>query len=233
MVVALLMVVLSQSEPLPPPPPPPQVDAAPVDLGPAPAMPGEVPPLPAVRDENGVRLVAEHPSRVRVSLTAEAPNAELYDVAALMTLCRAPCGVWLNTDETRRYKVRAPGVTESAEFALNDFSGEVTVNFKHRNDVARGLGLASTIVGAVGIIGGAVIAVGWLIVIGLINLFVAAFGSSTGVVGGFEFLYVAALAAGVGSAFLTPGLILMLGLGRERLDIHEGPPQPLRTAPGQ
>lgn len=209
----LLFALLAQSELSPPPPPP--TDAAPVPLE-------QAPRAPVARDENGVPLYPQHPARVRVRLTAEAPGAELYDVVALMTMCRAPCGVWLDTDETRRYQVRAPGVTASSEFGLNELSGEVAIHFKHRSDVARGLGLASTIVGAVGVVGGAVLAVGWLVVIGLVNLFTLGFGGR-GFVGGFEVLYVAALAAGVGGAFLTPGLILLLGAGRERLSIDAAP----------
>lgn len=216
----LLMLVLAQGEPLPPPPPPPQ--AAPQEAAPETY-------LPPVRDENGVAMIAQHPSRVRVSLTAKAANAELYDVAALMTLCRAPCGIWLNTDETRRYQVKAPGVTESSEFTLNDFSGDVSIHFEHRNDVARALGLTATIIGGVGVIGGAALALGWLIVIGIVNLFTFAFGGR-GYVGAFEILYAAAIAALGGGAFLTPGLILMLGIGRQKLDINPGPP-PMLPSP--
>jgi hypothetical protein len=215
-----LVLILAQGEPLPPPPPPP----LPLPSGAAPEAYAPTPP--PVRDENGVALLAQHPSRVRVSLTAEAPNAELYDVAALMTLCRAPCGVWLNTDETRRYQVKAPGVTESSEFSLNEFSGEVSIYFKHRNDVARALGLTATIIGGVGVIGGAALALGWLVVMGLVNLFTFAFGGR-GYLGAFEFLYAAAIAALGGGAFLTPGLVLMLGIGRQRLDITQGPSTPL------
>ena len=223
MTALLLMALLAQTEPLPPPPPPP----APADSAPEPY----VAPLPPVRDENGVAMIATHPARVRVSLTAEAPGAELYDVSALMSLCRAPCGVWLNTDETRRYQIRAPGVTESSEFSLNDFNGDVSIHFVHRNNVARALGLVGTIVGGVGLIAGAALALGWLVVIGLLNLFSVGLGGR-GYIGAFEILYVAAIAAGIGGAFLTPGLILMLGIGRQKLDIREGPPPAFAPAGG-
>jgi hypothetical protein len=231
LVVALLAAQAETpvAEPSPPPSPPmvaPLPAAAPVPAAGAPVPLGSA-------AESEIEAGPKQ-ARVRVTLLTEVKDAELYDVTRLATLCRAPCGQWLETDPEHPYQVRAAGVPDSANFTFQELQGEVEIKFTPRIEPLFGLGKAFTIIGAIGVAGGALAAIGWLIVIGVFNLLGALFsglagGGFSGAVGGFEVLYVAAIAAGAGAAFLTPGIIMMIK-GRERLsvDVATGSATPLR-----
>lgn len=219
LVVALLATQTDPAAAQPPPPPPPVEAPA---AAPAP-MPDASAPVPLDAAPESGAEGAPKPTRVHVTLRTEAKDAVLYDVTRLAALCRAPCGAWLNTDAEHPYQVRAAGFENSSTFTFGDLQGEVVVNFTPRTEPLHTIGKVLTIIGGIGVGGGVVAAVVWLVVVGLMNLFGAMFSglagrSFSGAIGGFEVLYAAAIAAGAGAAFLTPGIILMVK-GRERLSV--------------
>ncbi|MBL8957078.1 MAG: hypothetical protein JNK82_40265 [Myxococcaceae bacterium] len=210
----LAVLVAAAGQPLTPPPPPPPTPPPVVDAPPMVEAQPSAEPLPGVPQR----------TRVHVTLLGVPAGSELYDVARTRSLCRAPCGIWLETDVERTYQVVGEGVSPSTEFRFADFKPDaaVEVGYVPRDDGLFAIGLALTIFGGAGLAIAVVSAVIWLVVIGFINLFVFAFGG-TGFIGLFEFLYVAAVAAPVGAPALGVGIPLLIK-SRARLDVHEARP---------
>ncbi len=179
---------------------------------------------PAAAQELELLPEPQRPSRVRVHLITDAPDAELWETATPARLCRAPCGGWLETVESERFVVQAGDLKPSAEFSLFGLSGDVNVRFTARDEVKFRLGLALTIAGGVGVAGGAIASIAWFVGFVVGNLLSLAISGVLGAgcpnvwEGPVALLPPAAVAAGIGAALLGPG-IAVLADSRERLDV--------------
>ena len=164
-------------------------------------------------------------TRVHVTLLGVPEGSELYDVTRTRSLCRAPCGIWLETDVERTYQVVGDGISPSTEFRFADFKPDaaIEVGYLPRDNVLFGIGLALTIFGGAGVAIALVSTVFWLVIIGFVNLIAALFGGTSGFIGLFEFLYVAAVAAPIGAPGLAVGIPLLIK-SRARLDVREARP---------
>jgi hypothetical protein len=164
-------------------------------------------------------------------LLSTSPDAELYDVTALSTLCRAPCGEWLELDGTHRFAVGVNGPSPSTEFALDEeLTHDVDVRFTPRDENRHSLGLALTITGAVIAGAGILLVAAWMIldvvVQGVAELILAGVGllldgSAATFPWTFQYLtllYIGAGGIAAGVPFLGGGISLML-TGRERFDV--------------
>jgi hypothetical protein len=200
-----------------------QEQMTPPPLTPVPEAPVARPPVPQRR------------ASMRVHLEAAVPDAELYDVSSATRLCRAPCGVWLDTEPGQQFQVVVPGV-KSSPFALDDLSGDVAVKFTPRDEELFTLGRGFTIAGAVLAGIGYLSGVAWLVIEMVANLFLASLsalfgpspGSSSGWLGAFELLYVAAGGLALGVPMMAYGIPTWIK-ARERLDV--GPSEELKTLP--
>jgi len=206
--VSLLIASLLLAAELTPPPPPPPLVPAPLVPAPPPAETplAETPRVPQV-------------PRVYVSLLKVPQDTDLYDVTRGVRLCRAPCGVWLDSDADHKYQLQGD-FRPSSDFSLQDFTPGVAVgiDFVPRDDGLFAMGLAFTIVGGVGIVAGLVSAVAWL----YLNLILALFGGRGGFL--FEMLYFAAAAVGVGIPGVAVGVPLLIK-SRSVLDVREARPE--------
>ncbi len=196
--IAALLLAAELTPPPPPPPLPPPLTEAP-------------PPLPE-------EPLQPQTTRVYLRLADVPEGTEVYDVTRAVSVCRAPCGIWLDSNADHRYQVQADGSAPSSEFALNEFrpGTGVDVDFVPRDGALFGIGLALTIFGGVGVVVALASTVIWL----YITLIVALFGGSPVL---FEFLYVAAASVAIGAPGLAVGLPLLIK-SRSRLDVHEARP---------
>jgi hypothetical protein len=160
------------------------------------------------------------PTEAKVTIESEASGVSLVERASKKTVCSAPCGQLVPTDENRLYVLTAPGAVESDPFNLRGATTDVTLGWRPGSASARSVGTALIIIGGLAVM--TAIGMGVAAIVAAVNC-----GTNAGPCNKLDWAWATLPLSVGGYVILGIGMTLTFRFGFEKfeLEIAPAPPQ--------